>query len=155
MVTNTFDKKNGLPTHSVGQKCQSKKIKGSTSKNGNVGGRCKRSLRKGMTQRRSLLEFSSQCRPGDLLPYDSHDEPSLPTAVSAQICKTTKSAIYVYSIGHLLMHLAPLLGNLTNLSQAFYHIAFFSPRYFCLQSHIFLLLSELESVPETVQVFHM
>ena len=40
-----------------------------------------------MTQRRSPLEFSSQCRRGDLLPYDSHDEPSLPTAVNAQICK--------------------------------------------------------------------
>ena len=66
-----------------------------------------------MTQRRSPLEFSSQCRRGDLLPYDSHDEPSLPTAVSAQICKTKKHTIYVCATGHLLMYLVTLLVNLT------------------------------------------
>ena len=31
------------------------------------------------------LVSSSLCRPGDLLRYDSHDEPSLPTAVNAQV----------------------------------------------------------------------
>ena len=122
MMTSTFDRKMGctpiLSVKSVSQR----RSKVPLTKDGNVGGRCKRSLRQGKTQRRSPLEFSSQCRRGDLLPYDSHDEPSLPTAVNAQICKRTRPAdlrLFCWTSFNVLMYLAPLLVNLTNLSQAF------------------------------------